>query len=77
MGPPKKYHVQLYQGDPPDEFEWDENATLGWLANRLSGLGEAQEVLAEVDEKGAATRTIDYGYEVQVVISASQAIEQP
>jgi hypothetical protein len=80
MQPPKTYHVQLYRDATPEEWDWDESATLAFLATRLSDFGEAQKVLAEVDEKGTATRTIDYGdgyTKAPVVVSTSPVVEPP
>lgn len=67
----KRYRMLLYQRAFPEEFNWDEDAILGFLGTRLSGTGEAQRILQEVDRDGTATRYIEYypQYEVRVVVS--------
>ena len=72
MDQAKWYCVTLYQHATPDEFHWSENQTIGFLETRLSGLAEAQQVLAEVEEKGTANRYIGYGFgnKARVVVSA-------
>jgi hypothetical protein len=73
MDQAKRYCVTLYQHATPDEFHWSENQTIGFLGTRLSSLAEAQQVLAEVEEKGAVTRYIGYGFgnKARVVVSAT------
>ena len=68
----KWYCVTLYQHATPDEFHWNENQTIGFLGTCLSGLAEAQQVLAEVKEKGTGTRYIGYGLgnKARIVVSA-------
>ena len=72
MNQAKWYCVTLYQHATPDEFHWSGNQTIGFLGTRLSGLAEAQQVLAEVEEKGTVTRYIEYafGNKARVVVSA-------
>lgn len=72
MNQTKWYCVTLYQHATPDEFQWSKNQTIGFLETRLSGLAEAQQVLAEVEEKGTVTRYIEYGFgnKARVVVSA-------
>jgi hypothetical protein len=69
----KRYCVTLYQHATPDEFHWSENQTIGFLGTCLSSLAEAQQVLAEVEEKGTVTRYIEYafGSKARVVVSAT------
>lgn len=67
----KQYRVLLYQRAEPDEFNWNEMETYGFLGNRLGSEAAAAEVISEADEKGTACRTITYplGNAVRVEIS--------
>jgi hypothetical protein len=73
MDQAKRYCVTLYQHATPDEFHWSENQTIGFLGTRLSGLAEAQQLLAEVKEKVSVTRYIEYAFcnKARVVVSAT------
>lgn len=73
MDQAKWYCVTLYQHATPDEFHWSENQAIGFLGTRLSGIAEAQQVLAEVEEKGTVTRYVEYafGNKARVVVSAT------
>lgn len=61
----------LYKRAVPEEFEWSETEVYGLLATHLSSEAAAVQVLTEVNEKGTATRTIEYalGNTATVVIS--------
>jgi hypothetical protein len=65
-----KYRVLLYQRGTPDEFEWSKAEVHGFLGTRLGTDSAAAQAIAETDEKGSATRTIEYalGYTARVVI---------
>jgi hypothetical protein len=65
-----KYRVSLYLRDTPDEFEWHETELRGFLGTRLGSGTAAGEAIAEADEKGSASRTIEYalGHTARVVI---------
>ena len=56
----KQYRVLLYQRAKPDEFNWNEMETYGFLANRLGSEAAANEAISEADEKGTVSRTITY-----------------
>ena len=66
-----KYRVSLYLRGTPDEFEWHETELRGFLGTRLASEPAAAEAIAEADEKGSASRTIEYalGHTARVVIS--------
>ena len=65
-----KYRVSLYLRGTPDEFEWRERELRGFLGTRLGTGVAAGEAIAEADEKGSASRTIEYalGHTARVVI---------
>ncbi len=56
----KRYKVLLYQRQEPDEFNWNEMETYGFLGTRLGSEAAAAEAISEADEKGTATRLITY-----------------
>jgi hypothetical protein len=56
----KRYKVLLYQRPEPDEFDWNEMETYGFLGTHLGTEAAATEVISEADEKGMATRMITY-----------------
>lgn len=65
-----KYRVLLYQRGTPDEFEWSKTEVHVFFGTCLSSESAAAEAIAEADEKGLATRTIEYalGHTARVVI---------
>ena len=65
-----KYRVLLYQRGIPDEFEWSKTEVQVFLGTCLGSESPAAEAIAEADEKGSATRTIEYapGYKARVVL---------
>jgi hypothetical protein len=66
----KRYKVLLYERGTPDEFNWSETELYGFLGTRLGSQAAAAEAIAEVDEKGTVTRTIEYepGNTARIVI---------
>ena len=71
----KRYKVLLYQRGTPDEFNWSETELSGFLGTRLDSQSAAADAIAEADEKGTATRTIEYalGNTAPIVISRGAA----
>jgi hypothetical protein len=67
----KRYKVLLYQRGTPDEFNWSEMELNGFLGTRFGNQATAADAIAEADEKGTATRTIEYalGNTARIVIS--------
>ena len=65
-----KYRVLLYQRGTPEEFEWNKVEVQVFLGTCLGSESPAAEAIAEADEKGSATRTMEYapGYTARVVI---------
>ncbi len=65
-----KYRVSLYLRGTPDEFEWNKTEVYGFLAPRLRNKTDAADAISEADEKGSATRAMEYapGYKARVVI---------
>jgi hypothetical protein len=65
-----KYRVSLYLRGTPDEFEWNKTELYGFLAPRLRSKADAADAIAEADEKGSASRTMEYalGHTARVVI---------
>jgi hypothetical protein len=65
-----KYRVLLYQRGTPDEFEWSKTEVHVFFGTCLGSESAAAEAVAEADEKGLATRTIEYalGHTARVVI---------
>ena len=65
-----KYRVLLYQHGTPDEFEWNNAEVHVFFAKCLGSESAAAEAIAEADEKGSATRTMEYapGYTARVVM---------
>ena len=57
----------------------DKIGTHGFLGTRLASEPAAAEAIAEADEKGSATRTMEYalGYTARVVIFACDASMKP
>jgi hypothetical protein len=68
---PKRYKVLLYQRGTPDEFNWSEMELYGFLGTRLDSQSAATDAIAEADEKGTVTRTIEcaLGNTARIVIS--------
>ena len=56
---------------PSDEFDWSEIELYGFLGTRLDSQSAATDAIAEADEKGTVTRTIEYalGNTARIVIS--------
>jgi hypothetical protein len=71
----KRYKVLLYERGTPDEFNWSEMELSGFLGTRLDSQAAAADAIAEADEKGTATRTIEYalGNSARIVISGGAA----
>jgi len=69
---PKRYKVLLYRRGTPDEFNWSEMQVYGFLGTRLDCQAIATAAIAEADEKGTATRMIEYplGNTARIVIRA-------
>ena len=65
-----KYQVSLYLRGTPDEFEWSKTELYGFLAPRLRSKTDAVDAVSEADQKGSASRTIEYalGHTARVVI---------
>jgi hypothetical protein len=65
-----KYRVLLYQRGTPEEFEWSKTEVQVFLGTCLSSDSPVAEAIAEADEKGSATRTMEYapGYTARVVL---------
>jgi hypothetical protein len=65
-----KYRVSLYVRETPDEFEWNKTELYGFLAPRLRSKRDAADAVSEADQKGSASRTIEYalGHTARVVI---------
>jgi hypothetical protein len=72
---PKRYEILLYERGTPDEFNWSEMELSGFLGTRLDSQPAAADAIAEADEKGTATRTIEYalGNTARIVISGGAA----
>jgi hypothetical protein len=72
---PKRYKILMYQRGTPDEFNWSETELSGFLGTRLDSQSAAAEAIAEADEKGTASRTIEYalGNTARIVISGGAA----
>jgi hypothetical protein len=75
----KRYKVLLYQRGTPDEFNWSEAELYGFLGNRFGSEAAVADAIAEVDEKGTATRTIVYalGNTARIVISGGSPGIEP
>ena len=71
----KRYKVLLYQRGTPDEFNWSETELSGFLGTRFGSEAAAAEAIAEADEKGTASRTIEYALSntARIVISGGAA----
>jgi hypothetical protein len=65
-----KYRVSLYLRGTPDQFEWNKMEVYGFLAPRLRSKTDAVDAVSEADQKGSASRTIEYalGHTARVVI---------
>jgi hypothetical protein len=65
-----KYRVLLYQRGIPEEFELSKTEVQIFLGTCLGSESAAAEAIAEADEKGSATRAMEYapGYAARVVI---------
>jgi hypothetical protein len=65
-----KYRVSLYLRGTPDQFEWNKTELCGVLAPRLRSKTDAADAVSEADQKGSASRTIEYalGHTARVVI---------
>jgi hypothetical protein len=65
-----KYRVSLYLRGSPDQFEWNKTELYGFLAPRLRSKADAADAVSEADQKGSASRTIEYalGHTARVVI---------
>ncbi len=65
-----KYRVLLYRRGTPDEFEWSKTEVHVFFGTCLGSDSPGAEAIAEADEKGLATRTIEcaLGYTARVVI---------
>jgi hypothetical protein len=65
-----RYRVSLYLRGTADEFEWSKTEVRVFLGTCLSSDSPVAEALAEADEKGSATRTMEYAPDrtVRVVI---------
>ncbi len=65
-----KYRVLLYKRGTPDEFQWSKTEVHVFFATCLGSESAAAEAIAEADEKGLATRTIEHarGRTARVVI---------
>jgi hypothetical protein len=65
-----KYRVLLYQRGTPDQFEWNKTELYGFLAPHLRSKTDAADAVSEADQKGSASRTIEYalGHTARVVI---------
>ena len=60
----------MYQGAAPEESDWSEMQLYGYLASHLASQNDASDALVEADQKGTATRTIQYPMEnVRIVFS--------
>jgi hypothetical protein len=61
----------VHQAGPSDEFDWSEIELYGFLGTRLDSQSAATDAIAEADEKGTVTRTIEYalGNTARIVIS--------
>jgi hypothetical protein len=72
---PKRYKVLVYQRGTPDEFNWSEMELYGFLGTRLDSQAITAAAIAEADEKGTATRTIEYALRntARIVIRAVEA----
>jgi hypothetical protein len=71
----KRYKVLLYERGTPDEFNWSEMEQNGFLGTRFGSQAAVADAIAEADEKGTATRTIEYalGNTARIVISGGSA----
>jgi hypothetical protein len=65
-----KYRVSLYLRGTADEFEWNKTELYGFLAPRLRSKTDAADAISEANQKGSASRTIEYalGHTARVVI---------
>jgi hypothetical protein len=72
---PKRYKILMYQRGTPDEFNWSETELSRFLGTRFGSEAAAAEAIAEADEKGTATRTIEcaLGNTARIVISGGAA----
>ena len=65
-----RYRVSLYLRGTADEYEWSKTEVQVFLGTCLNRDSPVAEAIAEADEKGSATRTMEYapGYKARVVI---------
>jgi len=71
MDEPGTYKVVLCQAEVTQEFEWPEMHVCGYLGTRLGSEAAASDALAELEEKGTVTRTIQYalGDTARIIVS--------
>ena len=65
-----KYRVSLFLRGTADEFEWNKTELYGFLAPRLRSKTDAVDAISEANEKGSASRTLEYtlGHTARAVI---------